>query len=123
MASTGQTHDIICRCCKGGGHYARECPSKRVMISTEDGGYESASDYDEETLALIASEDQGGHDSEQETQYMAAEDADRYESLVAQCVLSVQVTQAEAQFVPYQGSCEGTFCARHNRRRELQQLG
>ena len=38
MASTGQTHDIICRRCKGGGHYARECPSKRVMISTEDGG-------------------------------------------------------------------------------------
>ena len=26
---------------------------------------------------------------------MAAEDADRYECLVAQCVLSVQVTQAE----------------------------
>ena len=59
------------------------------MIATEDGGYESASDYDEETLALLASEEQGGDDSEQETQYMAAEDANRYESLVAQCVLSV----------------------------------
>ena len=65
------------------------------MIVTEDGGYASASDYDEETLALIASEEQGGDDSEQETQYMAAEEADRYESLVAQRVLSVQVTQAE----------------------------
>ena len=95
MASTGQTHDVICRRCKGGGHYASKCPSPRVMVVTEDGGYESASDYDEETLALIDSEDQGGHDSEQETQYMAAEDADRYESLVAQRVLSVQVTQAE----------------------------
>ena len=30
MASTGQTHDNICLRCKGGGHYARECPSKRV---------------------------------------------------------------------------------------------
>ena len=27
------------------------------MIATEDGGYESASDYDEETLALITHED------------------------------------------------------------------
>ena len=92
MASTGQTHDIICRRCKGGGHYARECPSKHVMIVTEDGGYESASDYDEETLALIASEEHDGDDSEQDMQYMAAEDADRYESLVAQRVLGVQVT-------------------------------
>src|SRR3954464_4749056 len=68
MASTGQTHDIICRRCKGGGHYARECPSKRVMIATEDGGYESASDYDEETLALITREEHGGDDSDHETQ-------------------------------------------------------
>ena len=59
------------------------------MIVTEDGGYESASDYDEETLALITSEEHGGYDSKQEMQYMAAEDADRYEWLVAQRVLSV----------------------------------
>ena len=65
------------------------------MIATEDGGYESTSDYDEETLALIASEEHDGDDSEQDMQYMAAEDADRYECLVAQRVLSVQVTQAE----------------------------
>ena len=56
MASTGHTSDIICRRCKGSGHYARECKSQRVMIATEDGGYESASDYDEETLALITRE-------------------------------------------------------------------
>ena len=30
------------------------------MIATEDGGYESASDYDEETLALITREEHGG---------------------------------------------------------------
>ena len=67
----------------------RECQSSRVMIATEDGGYESASDYDEETLALIASEEEGGHDSEQETQYIVVDDADKYESLVAQRVLGV----------------------------------
>ena len=65
------------------------------MIATEDGGYESASDYYQETLALITSEEHGGDDSYHETQYMAPEDADRYECLVAQRVLSVQVTQAE----------------------------
>ena len=65
------------------------------MIATEDGGYESTSDYDEETLALITHEEHGGEDSDHETQYMAAKDADRYECLVAQRVLSVQVTQVE----------------------------
>ena len=52
MASTRHTSDIICRRCKGRGHFARECKAQRVMIATEDGGYESASDYDEETLLL-----------------------------------------------------------------------
>ena len=65
------------------------------MIVTEDGGYESASDYDEETLALITREEHGGDDSDHETQYMAPEDANRYECLVAQRVLSVQVTHDE----------------------------
>ena len=49
------------------------------MIANEDGGYESASDYDEETLALIRREEHSGDDSENETQYMAPEDADRYD--------------------------------------------
>ena len=65
------------------------------MIATEDGRYEFASDYDEGTLALITHEEHSGDDSDHETQYMVAEDADRYECLVAQRVLSVQVTQAE----------------------------
>ena len=65
------------------------------MIVTEDGRYEFASDYDEENLALIISEEHGGDDSDHETQYMAAEDADMYECLVSQRVLSVHVTQAE----------------------------
>ena len=53
MASTGHTSDIICRRCKGRGHFAIECKSQRVMIATEDGGYESASDYDEELWLLL----------------------------------------------------------------------
>ena len=73
----------------------RECQSQRVMIATEDGGYESASDYDEETLTLITREEHDGDNSDHETQYMAPEHAHMYERLVAQRVLSVQVTQAE----------------------------
>ena len=89
MAATGHTSDIICRHCKGRGHFPRECKSQRVMIFTEDGGYESVSDYDGETLALITHEEHDGDDSDHETQYMPPEDADRYECLVAQRVLSV----------------------------------
>ena len=59
------------------------------MIATEDGGYESASDYDEETLALITRDEHGEDDSDHETQYMADEDAGRYECLVSQRVLSL----------------------------------
>src|SRR3954471_24760377 len=97
MASTGQTRDrdIKCRRCQGGGHFAKDCPSKRVMTITADGGYESASDYDEETLVLLANEEQGAHDEAHDIEYMAADDADTYDSLVAQRVLSVQVTKAE----------------------------
>ena len=40
------------------GKYER-IKSQRVMIATEDGGYEFASDYDEETLALITREEHG----------------------------------------------------------------
>ena len=46
-------------------------------------------------MALITHEEHGGEDSDHEMQYMAAEDADRYECLVAQRVLSVQVDRGE----------------------------
>src|SRR4051812_5150902 len=65
------------------------------MTITTDGGYESASDYDEETLVLIANEEQGAHDDAHDVEYMAPDDADKYASLVAQRVLSVQVTKPE----------------------------
>ncbi|KAK1695620.1 hypothetical protein QYE76_012317 [Lolium multiflorum] len=57
MASTGKTRDIQCRKCLGFGHIERECRTKRVMLVREDGEYDSASDFDEDTLALIAARD------------------------------------------------------------------
>jgi hypothetical protein len=58
-----------------------------MMIALEDGGYNSASDYDEDTLALIAYDEQcAAAPTEQDSEYMAAEYAEKYLSLVAQRV-------------------------------------
>ncbi|KAK1641612.1 hypothetical protein QYE76_059417, partial [Lolium multiflorum] len=95
MASTGKTRDIQCRKCLGFGHIERECRTKRVMLVREDGEYDSASDFDEDTLALIAARDGANSDSEREMEVMDADTADQYRSLVAQRVLSVQLSKAE----------------------------
>ena len=54
VASTGRTRDIQCHRCKGHGHVMRDCPSKRVLVIKDDGEYSSASDFDDDTLALLA---------------------------------------------------------------------
>ncbi|KAK1680915.1 hypothetical protein QYE76_041763 [Lolium multiflorum] len=95
MASTGKTRDIQCRKCLGFGHIERECRTKRVMLVREDGEYDSASDFDEDTLALIAASDGANSDSEREMEVMEADTADQYRSLVAHRVLSVQLSKAE----------------------------
>ncbi|KAK1694069.1 hypothetical protein QYE76_010766 [Lolium multiflorum] len=66
MASTGKTRDIQCRKCLGFGHIEQECRTKRVMLVREDGEYDSASDFDEDTLALIVARDGANSDSERE---------------------------------------------------------
>ncbi|KAK1629694.1 hypothetical protein QYE76_004009, partial [Lolium multiflorum] len=66
MASTGKTRDIQCRKCLGFGHIERECRTKHVMLVREDGEYDSASDFDEDTLALIAARDGANSDSERD---------------------------------------------------------
>jgi hypothetical protein len=96
MASTGKSSQIHCRKCGGLGHFVRDCAPSRVMISLEDGGYNSASDYDEDTLALLASDEQcAAAPMEQDSEYMATEHVEKYPSLVAQRVLSALITKAE----------------------------
>jgi hypothetical protein len=95
MASTGNTHDIQCRKCFGLGHIEKECITKRAMVVLEDGEYDSASDIDDDTLALIAARDGAKTDSDKDMEVMGAETADQYKSLVAQRVLSVQLSKAE----------------------------
>jgi hypothetical protein len=46
--STGRTSDIMCHRCHGVGHFQRDCPSKKSYITTDDGGYVSASDVEDD---------------------------------------------------------------------------
>nr|CAD39981.1 OSJNBa0032B23.3 [Oryza sativa Japonica Group] len=96
VASSGRTRDIQCLRCKGYGHVRKDCPSTRVMIVRADGGYSSASDLDEETYALLATNNAGEGDApHQDEEHIRAEAAEHYESLVVQRVLSAQMERAE----------------------------
>ena len=96
VVSTGRTRDIQCLRCKGYGHIRKDCPSTRVMVVRADGGYSSASDFDEETYALLAANNVAeGDDFQQDEEHIGAEAAEHYESLMVQRVLSAQMERAE----------------------------
>jgi hypothetical protein len=79
--------------CKGYGHVQRDCPSKHVLIVKDDGEYSSASDFDEDSHALLAADHAGSE--EQQEEHIGADDAECYESLIVQRVLSTQMEKAE----------------------------
>jgi hypothetical protein len=91
VASTGRTRDVQCHQCKGFGHMQRDCPSKHVLVVKADGEYLSASDFDEDTLALLAANNIASKDEK----HIGADVADQYESLIVQRVLSAQIGKAE----------------------------
>jgi hypothetical protein len=78
-ASSSRARDIQCHCCKGFGHVIRDCSSKSVLVVIDDGEYSSASDFDEDTLALLANDHVGNDDLPEE--HIGTGDADHYESL------------------------------------------
>ncbi|KAF8045592.1 hypothetical protein N665_4663s0003 [Sinapis alba] len=51
QAQLQRTRDITCFKCKGKGHYARDCPNKRVMVLKADGEYESQDEAEDEADA------------------------------------------------------------------------
>ena len=69
-----------------------DCPSKHVMVVKDDGEYSSASDFDEDTLALLAADH--ACSEEQPEEQIGVEDVDHYESLIVERVLSAQMEKA-----------------------------
>jgi hypothetical protein len=71
----------------------RDCASKRVLVVRDDGAYSSASDFNEDTLAWLADDHAGNDDHPKE--HIGTGDADHYDSLIVQCVLSTQMEKVE----------------------------
>jgi hypothetical protein len=63
------------------------------MVVKDDGEYSSATDFDEDTLALLAVDHAGSEGHLEE--HIDAGEADHYESLIVQRVLSAQMEKAE----------------------------
>jgi len=91
----------------------RDCPSKRVLVVKEDGEYSSASEFDEDTLALFAADDAGNKEPPEE--HIDAGDATHYESLIVQRVLSAQMENAEQnqRHTLFQTKCVIKECSCH----------
>jgi hypothetical protein len=66
----------------------RDCSSKLVLVIKGDGEYYLASNFDEDTLALLAADHVGNDDHPEE--HIGTSDVDHYESLVVQRVLSTK---------------------------------
>jgi hypothetical protein len=92
-ASSSRARDIQCHRSNGLGHVMCDCPSKCVLVVRDDGEYSSASDFDVDTLALLADDHEGNDDHPEE--HICTGDADHYESLIVQRVLSTQMERVE----------------------------
>jgi hypothetical protein len=87
---TGRTRDITCFRCSGRGHMALDCPNTRTLIIRDDGEYSFASDSEDNHHTLLAT-----NFAAQTDVHVNPDDADRYETLVVQRVLSTQVASPE----------------------------
>jgi hypothetical protein len=88
--STGHTFDIKCHCCHGVGHFQRDCPSKKSYITTDDGGYVTASDVEDE---FTLQTNNGGDLDDDDAEVFGSEHTEEYntKTYVVQWVLSAQV--------------------------------
>jgi hypothetical protein len=86
IASSSRARGIQCHMCKGFGHVMHDCSLKCLLVVKDDGEYFSASDFNEDTLALVAADHVGNDDHPEE--HIGTGDVDHYESLIVQCVLS-----------------------------------
>jgi hypothetical protein len=70
-----------------------DCSSKRVLVVKDDDEYSLANDFNEDALALLGADHAGNDDQPEE--HIAIDDADHYESLIVQRVLSTQMDRVE----------------------------
>jgi hypothetical protein len=92
--STGRTSDIKCHHCHGVGHFQRDCPSKKSYIATDDGGYVSASDVEDDFALQI--NNAGDHDDD-DAKVFGSGHMEEYstKTYVVLRVLSAQVDTSE----------------------------
>jgi hypothetical protein len=88
--SSGRTSNIKCHHCHGVGHFQRDCPSKKSYIVTDDGGYVSASDV-EDDFALQTNN--AGDLDDDDAEVFGSEHTEEFntKTYVVQRVLSAQV--------------------------------
>jgi hypothetical protein len=92
--STGRTFDIKCYRCHGVGHFQRNCPSKKSYIATDDGGYVSTSDVEDDFA--LQTNNAGDLDNDN-AKVFGSEHTEEYstKTYVVQWVLSAQVDTSE----------------------------
>jgi hypothetical protein len=95
--SSSSSAKVICHRCKGMGHIVRECPSKRTYIATDDGGYVSASDEENDFALAIDTTTGKYEDSPDDVDEVIDSVActANYLSILVQQVLSTQVEQVD----------------------------
>jgi hypothetical protein len=92
--SIGRTSDIKCHRCHEVGHFQRNCPSKKSYITTDDEGYVSASDV-EDDFALQTNNAGDLDDDDAEVFGIEQTEEDNTKTYVVQRVLSAQVGTSE----------------------------
>jgi hypothetical protein len=92
--STNRTSDIKCHRCYGVGHFQRDYFSKKSYIATDDGGYVSASDVEDDSALQT---NNAGDLDDDNAKVFGSEHTEEYntKTYVVQRVLSAQVDTSE----------------------------
>jgi hypothetical protein len=92
--STDRTSDIKCHHCHGVGHFQCDCPSKKSYTTTDDGGYVSARDVEDD---FSLQTNNAGDLDDDDAEVIGSEHTEEYNTKtnVAQRVLSAQVDTLE----------------------------
>jgi len=95
--STGRAKPIVCHRCHGMGHVMKDCPSQQAYIVTDDGGYVSASDVEDEVALVtnLAAPDYDDATAKMGDEVLGTAATANYRTIIVQRVLSAQIKQEE----------------------------